>query len=328
MAPAEAPPSSTWTAGPRLQTADMAIVPRSPSQPRLPKWLKRRIQPGGSAAGTTAILRAEGLHTVCEEAACPNRNECYSKHIATFLLMGDTCTRSCSFCDIKTRVSGLPAPDPDEPERIARAVGQLGLRFVVLTSVNRDDLPDGGAGHFATTIAALRRSNPEGLVEVLTPDFCGNPQALTTVVAARPDVYNHNLETVPRLYRRVRPQAIYQRSLDLLRQVKELDKGMWTKSGIMLGLGETDDEIRFLMEDLRRVGVDIFTIGQYLRPSLQHHDIMRFGTPEQFEQFRSWGKELGFAHVAAGPFVRSSYFAEEVLAGAASLPRPPAADRG
>lgn len=298
----------------------MAIVPISPERQRLPKWMKRRLETKTKSAHTNEVLRREGLVTVCEEATCPNRHECYSKNVATFMLMGDTCTRTCTFCDVKTGKKGeLPGLDASEPERVARAVGELGLDFVVLTSVNRDDLPGGGAQHFADTIAALRRLNPAGLVEVLTPDFCGDWQALQVVIDAAPDVYNHNLETIPRLYRAVRPQARYDRSLELLRRVKQANPRIWTKSGIMVGLGENDDEIRVLMEDLRANGVDIFTVGQYLRPSLKHHDILRFVSPEQFDRYREWGEELGFAYVASGPYVRSSYFAEEVLKGALDL---------
>ena len=304
----------------------MAIVPVSPHRERLPKWMKRRLNTKTQSARTTDILRREGLVTVCEEATCPNRHECYSKNVATFMLMGDTCTRTCTFCDVKTGKRGeLPALDTSEPERVARAVGELGLDFVVLTSVNRDDLEAGGAQHFANTIKALRGSNPTGLIEILTPDFCGDWDALAIAVAAKPDVYNHNMETIPRLYRTVRPQAIYQRSLDLLQRVKDQDPEIWTKSGVMVGLGETDDEIRMVMEDLRAHHVDIFTVGQYLRPSLKHHDIMRFVTPEQFETYKQWGEELGFAYVAAGPYVRSSYFAEEVLKGALDLKKLKAA---
>ncbi|MFW5829474.1 MAG: lipoyl synthase, partial [Planctomycetota bacterium] len=247
--------------------------------------------------------------------------------VATFMLMGDTCTRTCSFCDVATgNKYRMPALDEDEPQRVARAVAALGLRFVVLTSVNRDDLPDGGAGHFAATIGALRAHDEQVLIEVLTPDFEGDESAIATVAAAAPNVFNHNLETAPRLYRTVRPQADYRRSLALLATVKRLDPRIWTKSGLMVGLGETDQEVRWVMEDMRAHGVDIFTIGQYLRPSLQHHDIVRFVEPEQFERYRDWGRELGFSHVAAGPYVRSSYFAEAVLAGAAQLaPLPPSA---
>lgn len=291
--------------------------------------MKRRLEPGGGAGKTDAILREHNLVTVCEEATCPNRNECYSKQVATFMLMGETCTRTCTFCDVKTGFKGLPDLDPTEPDRVAQAVAELGLRFVVLTSVNRDDLELGGAGHFADTITALRERHPSGRIEVLTPDFRGNDEALQIVVTAKPDVYNHNLETIERLYRTVRPQAGYRRSLDMLKRIKELDPTIWTKSGIMVGLGETDDEVKWAMEDLRASGVDIFTVGQYLRPTLKHHDIMRFVTPEQFERYREWGEAMGFSHVASGPYVRSSYIAEAVLDGAAELaPLPPSATQG
>ncbi|TVR12404.1 MAG: lipoyl synthase [Planctomycetota bacterium] len=306
----------------------MAVVPISDSRERLPKWFKRPLNRKSHSAHTNEVLRREGLVTVCEEAACPNRHECYSKRVATFMLMGDTCTRTCTFCDVKTGKRGEIDPlDPTEPQRVARAVGELGLDFVVLTSVNRDDIPGGGSEHFAATIAALREQNPAGLVEVLTPDFCGDWQAVDTVIDARPDVFNHNMETIPRLYRSVRPQAQYQRSLDLLQRVKQRDPEIWTKSGIMVGLGETDAEIRVLMEDLRAHGVDIFTVGQYLRPSLKHHDIMRFVEPEQFRVYEQWGKELGFSYVASGPYIRSSYFAEEVLKGALDLRKMRAAQQ-
>jgi lipoic acid synthetase len=282
--------------------------------------MKRSLSKTGVSAETNRVLRAYGLVTVCEEATCPNRNECYSKNVATFMLMGDTCTRTCTFCDVKTQVKGLPSLDPTEPERVAKAAGELGLNFVVVTSVNRDDLPGGGSEHFAETIRQLRQYNPGGFVEVLTPDFKGDTDAIDTVIQAKPDVFNHNCETIPRLYRQVRPQAKYQRSLDLLQRIKHTDASIFTKSGIMVGLGETDEEVRAVMEDLREHGVDIVTIGQYLRPSLKHHDIMRFVDPEQFEIYKQWGAELGFAYTAAGPYVRSSYFAEEVLAGAVSFP--------
>jgi lipoic acid synthetase len=297
----------------------MPVVPISPDRQRLPKWLKRSLPDNAIAAETNAIVRSHGLVTVCEEATCPNRQECWSKKAATFMLMGDTCTRTCTFCDVKWAKD--PAPlDPSEPQRLADAVGELGLRFVVVTSVNRDDLPGHGAAHFAATIAALRARDPNLLIEVLTPDFCGDELALSTVVRARPDVYNHNLETIARLYPTVRPQARYRRSLELLRRVKTQDPSILTKSGIMVGLGETDDEVRHLMDDLVAHGVDIFTIGQYLRPSLQHHDIIRFVTPEQFETYKQWGAQAGFKYVASGPYVRSSYFAEEVMAGAVKMP--------
>jgi lipoic acid synthetase len=296
----------------------MPVVPVSPTRPRLPAWFKRSLPASAESAETNAIVRKHGLVTVCEEATCPNRQECWSKRAATFMLMGDHCTRTCTFCDVKW--AKAPAPlDASEPDRLASAIAELGLRFAVITSVNRDDLADGGSAHFAATIAAVRAANPTTLIEVLTPDFQGKAESIDTVVAARPDVYNHNLETIARLYPTVRPQARYRRSLDLLARVKERDPRIHTKSGIMVGLGETDDEVRWLMDDLRAAKVDIMTIGQYLRPSLEHHDILRFPTPEQFALYEQWGKDAGFAYVASGPYVRSSYFAEEVLKGAVRL---------
>lgn len=296
----------------------MPVIPISPDRQRLPAWFKRSLPANAVSAETDAVVRRHGLTTVCEEATCPNRQECWAKKAATFMLMGHACTRTCTFCDIAW-VRNPPPLDPGEPGRTAEAIAELGLRFAVITSVNRDDLADGGSAHFAATIAAVRARSPGTLVEVLTPDFCGNEAAIDTVIAARPDVYNHNLETVARLYPVVRPQAKYRRSLDLLRRVADADRRIHTKSGIMVGLGETDDEVRRLMDDLRAAGVSIMTIGQYLRPSLQHHDIIRFVTPEQFEQYKAWGREAGFAYVAAGPYVRSSYVAEEVLQGALRL---------
>ena len=310
----------------------MPVVPVSPERQRLPKWLKRSLPDNAISAETNAIVRSHGLVTVCEEATCPNRQECWAKKAATFMktvekvfigftfmLMGEACTRTCTFCDVKWTRSPPPL-DPTEPERLATAIAELKLRFAVVTSVNRDDLADGGAPHFAATIAAIRARSPGTLVEVLTPDFLGKAASIDTVVAARPDVYNHNLETIARLYPTVRPQARYQRSLDLLKRVKDADASILTKSGIMVGLGETDAEVRHLMDDLVRHRVDIFTIGQYLRPSLDHHDIIRFVTPEQFEIYKHWGAEAGFKYVASGPYVRSSYFAEEVMAGAVRMP--------
>ena len=296
----------------------MAVIPISSTRPRLPEWFRRSLPANATSAETNAIVRKHGLVTVCEEATCPNRQECWSKKAATFMLMGDHCTRTCTFCDVKW--SKAPAAlDASEPERLAEAVAELGLRFAVITSVNRDDLADGGAPHFSATIAAVRAKSPGTLIEVLTPDFQGKGDSIDIVTRAKPDVYNHNLETISRLYPTVRPQARYQRSLDLLKRVKDTDPTIVTKSGIMVGLGETDEEIRWLMDDLRKSRVDIMTIGQYLRPSLEHHDIIRFPTPEQFRQYEAWGKEAGFRYVASGPYVRSSYFAEEVLKGAVNL---------
>lgn len=296
----------------------MPVVPISPDRPRLPAWFKRSLPENGTSAATNATVRKHGLVTVCEEATCPNRQECWSKKAATFMLMGHDCTRTCTFCDVGFTKTP-PALDPTEPTRLADAIHDLGLRFAVITSVNRDDLPDGGAAHFATTIAAVRARCPQTLIEVLTPDFQGRSPSIQAVVAAKPDVFNHNLETIPRLYPQVRPQARYQRSLDVLAEVKRSDPTIWTKSGIMVGLGETDDEVRRLMDDLVAHGVDIMTIGQYLRPTTKHHDIIRFVTPEQFETYKAWGREAGLAYVASGPYVRSSYIAEEVLQGALDL---------
>lgn len=231
------------------------------------------------------------------------------------MLMGHACTRTCSFCDVAyTRTP--PPLDPTEPARVAAAVAELGLRFVVVTSVNRDDLADHGASHFAATIAAIRAAAPGTLVEILTPDFCGEAAAIDVAIAAHPDVYNHNLETTARLYPTVRPQARYRRSLELLRRVKDRDPSIWTKSGIMVGLGETDDEVRWVMDDLVAARVDIMTIGQYLRPSLEHHDIIRFVPPERFADYERWGRDAGLRSVVAGPYVRSSHLAEDVLSGA------------
>jgi lipoic acid synthetase len=297
----------------------MPVIPVSSTRQRLPHWFKRSLPANAESSATDAVVRKHGLTTVCEEASCPNRQECWSKRAATFMLMGEACTRTCTFCDV-AYVKTPPPLDASEPARTAAAVAELGLRFAVVTSVNRDDLPDGGAAHIAATVTAIRARCPGTLIEILTPDFCGNWPALSVAVAAKPDVYNHNLETIGRLYPTVRPQARYRRSLELLRRVKEQDATMLTKSGIMVGLGETDDEVRQIMLDLREVGCDIMTIGQYLRPSLQHHDIIRFVPPETFTQYEAWGRELGFRYVAAGPYVRSSYFAEEVMRGAVALP--------
>lgn len=297
----------------------MPVVPVSPTRQRLPPWFKRSLPANGESSGTDAVVRKHGLVTVCEEAACPNRQECWSKKAATFMLMGEACTRTCTFCDVAW-VKNPPPLDASEPTRTAAAIAELGLRFAVITSVNRDDLPDGGAAHFAATVRAVRERCPGTLVEILTPDFCGNWEALAVAAAAKPDVYNHNLETIGRLYPTVRPQARYRRSLELLKRVKAQEPGVLTKSGIMVGLGETDDEVRQIMHDLREQGCDIMTIGQYLRPTLEHHDIIRFVPPETFTQYEVWGRELGFRYVAAGPYVRSSYFAEEVMAGAVGLP--------
>jgi len=281
---------------------------------RLPPWLRVKIGKAHQGHSTRAVVAGCGLHTVCQEARCPNIGECYGHGTATFLILGRICTRDCRFCAVE---HGRPEPvDPDEPERVARAVEELGLDFIVVTSVTRDDLLDGGAGQFAATIEALRRRVPGALVEVLIPDFRGNEEALRTVLDARPAVLNHNIETVRRLQREIRPAADYERSLWVLRRAGELAPDIPTKSGIIVGLGETDEEIREAMEDLRGVGCEILTIGQYLRPTRRHTPVRRYVPPEQFDAYRRWGEEMGFAFVASGPFVRSSYRAAEAYAAA------------
>ncbi|MGB6836085.1 MAG: lipoyl synthase [Dehalococcoidia bacterium] len=289
---------------------------------RLPPWLKVRFPAGERYQHIKGLLRAHQLHTVCEEARCPNIGECFNAGTATFMILGDVCTRSCAFCAV---TSGQPGGvDYLEPYRLARSVELLGLDYVVITSVNRDDLADGGAGIFAACVGAIRRNNSGCRVEVLVPDFLGDWNALATVVEAGPFVLGHNLETMPRLYRRVRPKARYRRSLDLLARAKELDPGMLTKSGLMVGLGESREEILQVMADLRAVRCDILTIGQYLRPSQKHLPVERFYPPEEFESLAAQGRELGFRHVEAGPLVRSSYHAQRQVrlshgqAGAAS----------
>jgi lipoic acid synthetase len=255
------------------------------------------------------LMRQQGLHTICEDAKCPNIGECWNAGTATFMILGDVCTRSCGFCAVTTGRPG--AIDPLEPYRLAEAVHELGLDYVVITSVNRDDVPSGGAEIFAGCIRAIRRRDPSVRVEVLIPDFKGNWNALATVMRARPFVLNHNIETVPRLYSFVRPQAQYARSLELIRRAKAMAPDVLAKSGFMVGLGETRDELFAIMRDLRANGCDIVTIGQYLRPSMQHLPVDRYYEPGEYETFRAFGRELGFHHVEAGPLVRSSYHAEK-----------------
>ena len=281
---------------------------------RAPDWIRERKLRLADLHEIKTVMRENALHTVCEEARCPNRGECFARGTATFLLLGDVCTRACGFCDI---ANGKPRPvDPGEPWRVRSAVERMGLSFVVLTSVDRDDLPDGGAAHFADTIRAVRTLEPVPGVEVLTPDFLGRLESLETVLAAGPDVFNHNVETVPRLYREVRRGARLERSLGLLSAAKRIAPEKTTKSGFMLGLGEREDEVRALLEALREAGVDIVTIGQYLRPSSENLPVVEYVHPEVFERHRLAGEKLGFRHVFAGPFVRSSYRAEEALAAA------------
>lgn len=285
-----------------------------PDSERLPKpgWIRVKAPSSGEYARTRAIVREHGLHTVCEEAGCPNIGECWTSRHATMMIMGDTCTRACAFCNVRT---GLPGPlDAAEPSRVADAVARLGLRHVVITSVDRDDLPDGGARHFADVVGAIRAANPETTIEVLTPDFLRKEGALETVVAAKPDVFNHNLETVPGLYLRIRPGARYFHSLRILQRVKELDASMFTKSGIMVGLGETREEVQQLMDDLRSADVDFLTIGQYLQPTRKHAEVKRYVHPDEFRSFERIALAKGFLIVSASPLTRSSHHAGEDFA--------------
>jgi lipoic acid synthetase len=277
---------------------------------RKPPWLRVRIEtnPGGPVRATRELLRRHSLHSVCEEAACPNLGECWARRHATVMILGDVCTRACGFCNVKT---GIPLRvDAGEPRRLSEAVAELGLAHVVITSVDRDDLPDGGAGQFVRCIEELRVRSPRTTIEVLTPDFRRKPGAVEAVAAARPDVYNHNLETVPRLYRRVRPGASYRHSLELLRRAKQLAPASFTKSGIMLGLGESRAEVRQVMDDLRAAEVDFLTVGQYLQPTRQHLAVERYVPPEEFEEIRGEAEQRGFLLVAASPLTRSSYHAD------------------
>jgi lipoic acid synthetase len=279
---------------------------------RKPEWIRVKAPGGLGYVQTRTIVRAHGLHTVCEEAGCPNIGECWDKAHATFMIMGDTCTRACSFCNVKT---GLPGGlDPHEPERVADAVEKLKLAHVVVTSVDRDDLDDGGAGHFAAMIRAIRERSPSTTIEILTPDFLRKPGAVERVMEAPPDVFNHNLETVPRLYLSIRPGARYYVSLRLLARVKEIDPGAFTKSGLMVGLGETREEIMQVMDDLRAADVDFLTIGQYLQPTRKHAAVERFWTPDEFKGLESIARAKGFLVVSASPLTRSSYHAGEDFA--------------
>jgi len=279
---------------------------------RKPDWIRVKAPVSNGYAQTQRIMRENGLHTVCEEAGCPNIGECWEKKHATFMIMGDVCTRACAFCNVKT---GLPgALDPHEPEHVAQATAKLGLSHVVVTSVDRDDLADGGAAHFAQTIRAIRAHCPATTIEVLTPDFLRKDAAVEMVVEARPDVFNHNLETVPSRYLTVRPGARYFHSLRLLQRVKELDPHMFTKSGIMVGLGEERNEVLQLMDDLRTAQVDFLTIGQYLQPTRKHHPVVRFVTPDEFKAYEAIARARGFLMVSASPLTRSSHHAGEDFA--------------
>ncbi|HLJ81750.1 MAG TPA: lipoyl synthase [Ktedonobacterales bacterium] len=289
----------------------MATAPTHSPQPiqpvRRPDWLRVRMPTGENYEEIKRLMRGKVLHTVCEEARCPNIAECWAHRTATFMILGSVCTRSCGFCAVAT---GRPMTlDWEEPRRVAEAVTQMGLRHVVVTSVNRDELHDGGATIFAATIRWIRRLNPDTAVEVLTPDFKGSRDALKILMDARPSIYSHNVETVPRLYKRVRPQAVYERSLDVLQWAREMYPDIPTKTGFMLGLGETREEVLALMQDIRAHGVDILTIGQYLQPTHEHLPIERYVTPDEFREYKLAGKEMGFRHVESGPLVRSSYHA-------------------
>jgi lipoic acid synthetase len=282
----------------------------SKTHARKPHWLKRRLPTGGRHEKVRALLKKGRLHTVCQEAKCPNLWECFSRRTATFLIMGAHCTRKCRFCAVGHGPSG--PPDPGEPARVAEAAQRLELSYVVITSVTRDDLLDGGASHFAGTIEAIRKRMPKALVEVLVPDFQGSRTALQTVVAARPHVLNHNLETVPRLYASVRPEALYGRSLELLLRAKQYDPMLPTKSGLMLGLGECSKEVEETLQDLLDAGCRILTLGQYLQPTRQHLKVDRFIDPEEFDHWKERAFRMGFSQVASGPLVRSSYRAKEL----------------
>ena len=289
----------------RGRGASNTVVPIDRARPA---WLKVRLPTGPTYENLRRLMRSKELHTVCEEAHCPNMAECWGAGTATFMILGDTCTRSCGFCAVKTgRPGGV---DADEPRRVGEAVAQMALGHAVVTSVNRDELPDGGAEIFADTIREIRRQSPATTVEVLIPDFVGRPESLDAVLAARPEILNHNVETVPRLYPRVRPQARYERSLEVLRRTKQRAPDLVCKSGIMVGLGETRDEVVATMRDIASQGTDILTVGQYLRPSPVHLPIERYWAPSEFDDLRDAGMTMGFRHVEAGPLVRSSYHAE------------------
>ena len=287
--------------------------PQSPATVLMqkPRWLKRRLPTGASYENVRTMLQKDRLHTVCQEAKCPNIWECFAQQTATFLILGSRCTRNCRFCSVDP--GPLEPPDPDEPVRVAKVARQMSLKYVVVTSVTRDDLPDGGSGLFARTIVEIRKKIPDACVEILIPDFQGSAQALKTVLRAKPDVLSHNIETVPRLYPMVRPGARYRRSLELIGRVRTLGFSMPTKSGLMLGLGEEAAEIKSVLHDLLRVDCRMLTIGQYLQPAKKHLAVKRYIPPAEFEKWRDIALEMGFSEVASGPFVRSSYRAKELF---------------
>jgi lipoic acid synthetase len=291
---------------PKIRHPEKVHRPDNPIM-RKPEWIRVKAPTSREYQATRDVMRGLNLTTVCEEAACPNIGECWSKRHATFMIMGDVCTRACAFCNVATGKPGLL--DRDEPRRVALAIGKLALEHVVVTSVDRDDLDDGGAAHFAETIAAIRAESPQTTIEILTPDFKNKPDAVDIILANRPDVYNHNLETVPRLYAAIRPGARYFTSLQLLARVKERDPSMFTKSGIMVGLGESREEVLQVMDDLRAADVDFLTIGQYLQPTIKHAAVDRFVTPDEFASYTAAARARGFLMVSASPLTRSSYHA-------------------
>ncbi len=282
-------------------------------QQRKPEWLRVRVSGGSKREEVEEILKRLSLHTVCEQASCPNIMECFGRRTATFMILGKVCTRNCTFCDVH---KGFPdRVDADEPLHVAQAVKELNLRHVVITSVTRDDLADGGAGHYAAVINKVRELNPKVVIEVLIPDFEGSYEALATVIKARPDILNHNVETVPRLYPEVRPMAVYRRSQELLENVKKLSNDTYTKSGIMLGLGEKEQEVLEVFRDLRAAGCDFLTVGQYLAPSKDHHPVVEYVHPDVFESYKAKALDMGFKYVASAPLVRSSYQADKAMEG-------------
>ena len=296
---------------PEVVVADAAPIT---VQRRIPEWIKVRVTEGEHYKELKQLVRDQRLHTVCEEAHCPNIYDCWNRRTATFMILGAVCTRACRFCAV---TSGRPTElDITEPLRVAESVARLGLRHAVITSVDRDDLRDGGAEIFARTIRAIRRRSPETTVEVLTPDFQGDEDAIATVAAAEPEIFNHNTETVPRLYARIRPKAVFERSLGLLRLVKRLKPSLVTKSGVMVGLGETREELREVFAAMREHDVDVLTVGQYLRPSKKHAEVMRYYHPDEFADLKAEALAMGFAHVESGALVRSSYHADEQVAPA------------
>ena len=293
------------------------LVQIAPRGPRLPEWARKSSTHFESLNTLKSGLRARNLHTVCESARCPNIHECFHRGAATFMILGNLCTRGCAFCSVP---KGRPDKqdmrlDPTEPLNVARMAAEMNLRYVVITSVNRDDLPDGGSQHFAQTVREVRQALPAAQIEVLTPDFCGDREAIARVLDAAPDVFNHNMETVPRLYRKVRPQADYRQSLQVLQFAREHRPQVLTKSGFMVGLGETEAEIRTLLEDLRQHSVDVATIGQYLQPTRRNLPVQRFPVPAEYDNWRDYGLALGFKMVFSGPLVRSSYMADQVSHG-------------